>query len=241
MVMVMGMALVVNICLLYAAGKAVRETALAIRMFLAAAIGALFVGTSIIPEVAFTKHWLWRLLGLVLTGAAAFGVRGKAWWNTFLFVLLQLSLGGIAERSVTVSMMLGAAGVGLACLLLNRNQNFVPVELKYGEQTLQLTALRDTGHSLRDPVTGKSVLVVGADTAQQLTGLHPHELRDPVRTLETMPGLRLIPYQSVGNSGFLLAIFVPQAKIGGKQGSAIVALSPNLFGSNYQALTGGMV
>ena len=125
-------------------------------------------------------------------------------------------------------------------MLLGNRQNLIPVELCYGEQIFQLTALRDTGHSLRDPITGKNVLIVGADMAQRLTGLCPRELRDPVGTMQSIPGLRLIPYQTVGNTGFLLAIFVAQAKIGERQGSAVVALSPNVFGSHYQALTGGI-
>ena len=155
-------------------------------------------------------------------------------------MILHVSLGSITENGITLSVLLGAAGIGLACLLLSNRQNLIPVELCYGEKTWQLTALRDTGHSLRDPISGKQVLIIGADTAQQLTGLSPQKLRDPVGTMQTTPGLRLIPYQTVGNTGFLLAIYVPQAKIGNRQGSAVVALSPNVFGNRYQALTGGI-
>ena len=85
------------------------------------------------------------------------------------------------------------------------------------------------------------MLVVDADIAKKLTGLAPAELREPLRTLQQMPGLRLIPYQTVGNHGFLLAVSIPQVKIGNSQGSTLVALSPNLFAHHYQALTGGMV
>lgn len=212
-----------------------------LRILLAASLSALLTGMTVLPGVAFLGHWLWRLGILLATGVLAFGFYPRAWGNILLFVILHLSLGGITESSVTLSMLLGAAGIGLACLILGKQQNLIPVELTYGDQTLQLLALRDTGNTLRDPVTGKCVLVVGADTAQQLTGLSSQELRDPLGTMETVPGLRLIPYQTVGNSGFLLAIWIPKAKIGGKQGSAIVALSPQVFESHYQALTGGTI
>lgn len=238
MVMVMVVAFVVNVLLLYAAGKVAHGRITAIRILVAACMGAMFIGIS---AVAILSHWIWRLIGLVLTGILAFGISCNAWGNILVFILLHLSLGGITESRLTLSMILGATGIGLGCLLLGRGENLVPVELIYGNQTLHLTALRDTGNNLRDPVTGKRVLVIGADAALQLTGLTPQELRDPIRNLESIPGLRLIPYQTVGSSGFLLAIVVPKAKIGGKQGSVIVALSPNVFGSNYQALTGGMV
>ena len=106
---------------------------------------------------------------------------------------------------------------------------------------MRLTALRDTGNSLRDPITGKPVLIVGADIAEKLTGLSPAALRDPVRTMGSLPGLRLIPYRTVGNTGFLLALRIPSVKIGNRQGSALVAFSPHILGSGYQALTGGTV
>lgn len=239
MLMVIFMALVVNLCLLYAAGKRNGGTTSVIRLFMGAIFSAFLTGLSLLPNFEIAKHWLWRGMGLLLAGGLAFGFSWKSWWNILLFVILHASLGGITENGITFSMLLGSAGMGLACLLLGKNQNLIPVELTYGKQTLQLTALRDTGHSLKDPISGKSVLILSADAAQHLTGLGPRELRDPVGTMQSVSGLRLIPYQTVGNKGFLLAIFVSQAKIGTRQGSAVVALSPNVFGSHYQALTGG--
>ena len=241
MVMVMVMALVVNLLLLYAAGKVTQGSVMMLRILLAACLGALLTGMTVLPGHAFLGHWLWRLGILLTTGMLAFGFHLRARKNILLFMLLHFSLGGITEHNLTFSMLLGAAGIGLACLILGKRQTLIPVELTYGSQTLRLMALRDTGNTLRDPITGKCVLVVGADAAWQLTGLSPRQLRDPLGTMETVSGLRLIPYQTVGNSGFLLAVWVHKAKIGGKQESAIVALSPQVFGSHYQALTGGMV
>ena len=238
MVIVMAVALVVNLLLLIASGKMALGAMSILRVFLAACLGALLTGMTMLPGLA---HWLWRLGILLITGITAFGFCPRGWGSILLFVLLHLSLGGIAEQSVAPSMLLGAAGIGLACLILGKRQRLIPVELTYGGKTLHLTALRDTGNTLRDPVTGKCVMVVGADTAWQLTGLTDRQLREPLKTIAAVPGLRLIPYQSVGNSGFLLAVWIPKAKIGDRQGSAIVAMSPQVFGSHYQALTGGTV
>lgn len=239
MVVVMLVVLVVDVLLLFASEKLLGGQMKLLRIFAGASAGALFAALSMAPGFAFLDHLLWRLCGLTLTGLLAFGFSRKGIRKLLLFTLLHLSLGGIAESRLT-SMLLGAAGIGFACLVLGKRQNLVPVVLSYGGQTLRFTALRDTGNTLRDPVTGRSVLVVGADVAEKLTGLTAAALRDPVETMGQLPGLRLIPYKCVGNSGFLLALYIPEAKIGERQGSAIVALSPNLFGSNYQALTGGM-
>ena len=242
MVMVMLIVFVVNVLMLFAAGQLLGGHRNPIWILVGSLLGALFAGFSMVPGFDFLDQILWRLCSLLLTGVLAFGFSRGALGKILLFALLHLSLGSIADSSNSwTSMLLGAAGIGFACLVLGKGQQLVSVELTYRGQTLQLLALRDTGNTLRDPITGKTVLIVGADIAEKLTGLTPDALRDPVKTMGAVPGLRLIPYKCVGNSGFLLALPIPKAKIGNRQGSTLVALSPNLFGSRYQALTGGKV
>jgi len=104
--------------------------------------------------------------------------------------------------------------------------------------------LEDTGNCLRDPVTGASVLVVGAQAARLLTGLTQQQLRSPLTTLGTIPGLRLIPYRTVGTgAGLLLAMRFQNVRIGSWQGSTLVAFAPEglEMGHPYQALTGGLL
>jgi stage II sporulation protein GA (sporulation sigma-E factor processing peptidase) len=107
-----------------------------------------------------------------------------------------------------------------------------------------LTALQDTGNTLRDPITGRQVLVVGADVAQKLTGLTVQQLKKPVENVGLLPGLRLIPYRAVGQeAGLLLALKLPQVKIGTWQGNSLVAFAPEGLSPDgaYQALTGGVL
>ena len=140
-----------------------------------------------------------------------------------------------------------AVGVlGLSIMGFREKGGTVSVELRYGEKTLRILGLRDTGNTLRDPLTGQQVLVAGADVAAELLGITRQELYHPVETLGAgrLPGLRLIPYRAVGTSGgLMLAIRIPFIKIGTRQGSGIVAFAPEgLDGNgNYQILTGGTV
>lgn len=242
MVVVMGMVFLVNVLLLFATGRFLDAGAKTLRILIGSLFGALFAAWSMIPGFGFLEHFLWRLCALALTALLAFGFSRHTFSEILLFALLHLSLGGVTGgEEEMLPMLLGSAGMGLACVILGKGRRLIPVELTYGAQTLHLTALRDTGNTLRDPVTGQSVLIVDAATAQKLTGLDPAALQDPVKNLGNFPGLRLIPYQTVGNTGFLLAVRISNAKIGSKQGSAIVAFSPQILGSNYQALTGGTV
>lgn len=240
MIVVIVMVLIVNVLLLIATGRLLGSSENLLRVFAGALLGTAFTGLSMVPGFAFLGHYLWRLCSLSLTALLTFGLSRGTIAKLFLFTLLHLSLGGITgSKDEAASMLLGAAGICFACLAVGNRRVFIPVELTYGNQTVRVTALRDTGNTLRDPVTGKQVLVVSADVAQKLTGLTQTALSDPVRTMGTVPGLRLIPYQTVGNTGFLLALRIPNAKIGNRQGSTLVAFSPLTFSNHYQALTGG--
>jgi stage II sporulation protein GA (sporulation sigma-E factor processing peptidase) len=162
-----------------------------------------------------------------------------------------MALGGIAlgvGNGGLGSLVAAAAGISLICAVGFREKlgsvSYVPVYLSYGGKSVRLTALCDTGNTLRDPVTGRSVLVVGADVAQQLTGLTKQQLQSPVQTMSQAPlsGLRLVPYHAVGqDSGLLLALRMQDVIIGKWKGSSLVAFAPQGLSmeGNYQALTGG--
>ena len=80
--------------------------------------------------------------------------------------------------------------------------------------------------------------------ARTEAGLTQEQLRHPLETLmqAPVPGLRLIPYRSVGSTGgFLLAKRFEEVTIGEKTQSALVAFAAEGLGRGeiHQALTGG--
>jgi len=218
---------------------------------LAAVLGGLYGGACLLPGFRFLGNFLWRLVSLGLMTVIAFGFTRSALRRGLVFTLLAMALGGMATGLGTGGfwpVVLSAACICILCSVGFRGRiggaNYVPVELTYGEKHLHLTALQDTGNTLRDPVTGRSVLVIGADAAQKLTGLTQQQLSSPVDAVGALPGLRLIPYRAVGkDSGMLLAMKLPQVKIGSWQGCGIVAFAPEGLSpeGSYQALIGGTV
>lgn len=148
------------------------------------------------------------------------------------------------------SLLLTAAAVSFACRLLLPKLTFaansvLPVTLRLNGKTVHLSALRDSGNTLTDPVSGESVLTVHWQAVRALFPfpLSSDEVASPatlaLRLKDYAP--RLIPYRAVGvSSGLLLAIpceinMNNQTKIG------LVALSPTPVSerSAYEALTGG--
>lgn len=215
----------------------------------AAALGGIYSGLCLLPELRFLGNLLWRTVCLGLMGAMAFGFRADAVKRTGVFLLLTMALGGLAlsfGRSAWTSVMLSAVGLWLLCRVsfggAAGGQEFLPLELTREGKTVKLTALRDTGNTLRDPITGEQVLVISPEAAYTLTGLTAQELRRPLEQLGRLPGLRLIPYRAVGTgSGFLLALRFEEARIRGKRRSLIVAFAPEGLGREgaFQALAGG--
>lgn len=237
MLVVVCLVVAVDVLLLVSTARLLGKSLKPMRLSLVLALDVVFVLVSRHPELLFLRGLLCRGIFLLAMGSVIFGFSLGA----LIFTLLQLSLGSITDsKSEILPVLCAATGLGFACLVLSKHRRYVPVELTVGSQQIRLTALRDTGNFLRDPITGRSVLVVDAKIAQQLTGLTLAALQNPVEAIASYPGLRLIPYQTVGGNGFLLGLQIPRAKIGNQQGSVLVALSPQILSSSYQALTGGI-
>ena len=223
------------------------------RVLAAAALGGLYGGVCLLPGFRFLGNILWRTLSLVGMAAVAFGWDRSALKRGGIFVLLNLALGGMALSLGTSnfpSLILAAGSMWLLCHVAFGGRvgerEYVPVELRYGEKTLRVIALRDSGNSLRDPITGEQVLVISGELARKLTGLTREQIRAPLETLarRPVPGLRLIPYRAVGQgSGMLLAMRFETVKIGSRVQSAVVAFAPEGLGEGqvYQALAGGVI
>lgn len=220
------------------------------RILLSAALGGVYAACCLLPGFYFLGNILWRVVSLGLMAVIAYGASMSALRRGLVFAFLSLALGGAAMglgKGGFLGLVCAAGVVCLLCVLGFRGRiggtTYLPVELTYGGKRLCITALQDTGNTLRDPVTGGSVLVVGADVAGELVGLTREQLRSPVESLGVLPGLRLVPYHSVGKNSFLLAMRLQHVKIGPWQGSSLVAFAPEGLNKEgaYQALTGGNV
>jgi len=244
--------ILVDLLLLLAANRLWGVPAKIGRCIAAAVLGGLYGGACLIPGFRFLGNTMWRLVFLGIMGVTAYGWHRSGFRRCVLFVFLSMALGGIVQgmgEGSLSSLLLGLAVLCGLCVFGFRGQElqqeFVEVELCAKDKKEKLLALRDTGNGLRDPITGQSVLVADAKAAETLFGLTRQQLRCPVETVAAadVPGLRLIPYRAVGQSGgMLVAVRLEQVRIGSWRGSALVAFAPDGLGEDhtYRALTGGM-
>ncbi len=220
---------------------------------LAALLGALYAACCMLPELFFLGNFLWRSVSLALMAVAAFGMNASAFQRGAVFLLLSMALGGIATgvngRNFG-ALVLCALALWLLCRFAFRGgvgqREYVNVELSHDGKSVQVIALRDTGNTLRDPLSGEAVLVADASVAQRLLGLTREQLSHPIETIASgrLSGFRLIPYHTVGNGGsMMLAMRFRNVKIGGAYSDALVAFAPEQIGRGevYQMLAGGAV
>ena len=219
------------------------------RLLASAALGAIYSGGCLVPGLRFLGAIHWRLIFLALMSAAAFGIRTDTVRKAGVFCILSFALGGMATLAVrgnALTLLLCAMALCAGCrVLVGGRAALVPLRIVFGNRELRLTALRDTGNCLRDPVSGERVLVLSRPEAEKLTGLTAHQLENPLETLQQQPleGLRLIPYHAVGKEGgLLLGMRIREVTVDGKTAPAVVAFAPNRLGdTNYAALVGGNV
>lgn len=184
---------------------------------------------------------------LLLTSVISFGFKKDRILAVTIYVLIYLAFAGIGYNiKNSIYLFLGTLGILLLSFTksLKRGEEYVCVKIWYNDKDYTLKALLDTGNLLRDPITGRPVLVVGADVAQNMTGLSVQQLRNPLESIQKLPGFCLIPYKTIGQSGmFILGIYIKRLKIGKWKGSGVIGLSPEILSHNdsYQALTGGYI
>lgn len=82
----------------------------------------------------------------------------------------------------------------------------VRVRIWANGQEAEFSALLDTGHTLREPVSGEDAAVCAYEAVQGL-------LTQEQRMSETARGLRWVPYRSVGGRGVLPAIRAERASV----------------------------
>ena len=197
----------------------------------------------------------------LVLAAAVIALAGAAMLAAQLLRLEPLLLPGgvfypLRARAI---LFLAALCCGLCHLIFSRvtahSGQLVPLTLRIGTRTgmrtVPLTALLDTGNTLKDPLTGEPVLVVDGSIAAQLlpdAGLSTASLADPAGLFASLSEqypfcrFRLIPYRAVGTvSGLLLAIRCEVSGKSGKPELKLVAFSPTPVSQTgeFDALIGG--
>ena len=247
--LVMGLNFLVDLLLLLGTNRLCGFPPGLPRAAAAAGLGGVYAGWVMVSGFGFLGSGFWRSVFLLLMGIIAFGWNPGAWRRTGIFLLLSLAMGGVAtgiSRDGIPALLLSAASVWLLSRIgfggTAGGREYIPITVTEGDRSASMIALKDTGNGLRDPISGEQVIVLGPEAAKKLLDLTEEALRRPVETVQKFPGLRLIPYCSVGQpGGLLVGKRFSSVKLGQRQCSALVAFAPETIGKGqvFQALAGG--
>ena len=217
----------------------------------AAVLGGIYGSLCVIPGFWFLGTLLWRTVFLLLMGVVGFGLDRSALRRIPQFFILSMALGGLAAGTGkgVWAVLTGSGMLWFLCRMgfgSGAGGEYLPVELHWQDNSVKLYALRDTGNTLRDPLTGEQVMVCGADVGEELLGIPRHWFLDPAAAVATgkIPGSRLIPYHAVGNDGgMMLMVRLKEAVIGDHRRTPLVAFAPEEIGRGqvYRMLTGGRI
>lgn len=119
----------------------------------------------------------------------------------------------------------------------------VSLQVFYGAQSAEFTAMADTGHSLKDVLSGAPVIVAEATAAKRLLGSRQTENLLAFSGAGSLanPQFRVIPYRGVGGDGLLPAVRCSKAVFQLPDGpreikGPLLALCTTPLGEDYNAL-----
>ncbi len=230
------------------------------RLGFAASIGGIYAVLGVLPGLGFLRRPLIYPVCAMGMTLAAFGkgavlrpfaavlaagmMLGGAVYGVSLFLDIQnlFSAGG-ALRVFLIAMGVSWAAFTLAFRRMGRQKHgggLCRVEVQRQGRCAAFTALRDTGNSLRDPLTGSRILVcelsailpLFTPNEQQLLQAHagkPVELMQYVEQGGCLTKFRITPYRAVGVPAGMLAVFPPDTmKMDGKEvQKPLIAISPS--------------
>ena len=237
-------------------GRALRRT----RFAAAAALGGVYAVFAAIPPLSFLVSLAVKALVSLLMALIAFGAPPELWrgWGCFLALSSAFagavygisllsgaevygSLSGASLKTLALSFGLCYAAVRLffGRFLKRRERCVVEAKIELCGKTVSLRALRDTGNSLFDPLSGSRILL--AEPGSLVLPL-PDDPAACFRVLSSHPvlsrRLRLVGFSAVGTKRGLLVCFRPDSvTVEGIAEQYLVALSPTpLGGGEYSAL-----
>ncbi len=270
-----GLNTVINYLLLRGSAAMGGCPARRLRLLGAAAFGGLYAAAGVLPGWESLQRVGFQGLCAGLMLLLAFGWKKSTVKQGLFFFALSFAFGGLVllavqlvepdfvilggrtYYAVTIPALLLLAGIsyGLAAVVLagcgtHTGGDVVPLQLTLNGRTEDLKALRDTGNTLRDPMTGETVLVASWPVLARLlpeAHLTADRFRDPAGLLEALstryPTLRfrLVPYRAVGvTAGMLLAVRCGMEQKG-RRTEILAAFSPTEVAADgrFEALLGG--
>lgn len=244
-----------------------------IRVLCASLLGGCYSVLALVwPPLGYLPLRVLFGVGLCLAayGRSTYFVRACALFFTVAgaFVGIAAALGSITGRKLLLgagyyfavpmrALLLSAAiGYALSGVLLRGDaahgavrREIETLKIRFGNRTARISALRDNGNDLTEPLSGRSAVVLGRAAAGRLLdsrlldGLTADSAASCLAKLPPEQAARfgLLPYRAVGTDGGMLLYFRPDEvrRADGTIVDCVIAVSPQEVGQgDYEGLIG---
>lgn len=257
---------VANFLLLTAASKICDVFTGRLRIIAAAVLGGIYAVFAALPSFEFLNTLFVKGLFSAVMVLLAFGTHRSFFRILVIFISVSAALGGIIYAvslgtdgifttpglsAIALSFLCAAGVITLAFRRSGKPSGKThKISVEYFGKSSVYTAFVDTGNSLKDPISGKPVIIIGVD---DLSPVLPGELYKllknltPTDFLQALSGthhagkFRLLPYSAVGVKSGMLPAMRAEVKIDGTPAPGIlIAISPTSVsdGGAYSALIG---
>ncbi len=225
------------------------------RIIIAALFSSTFSFLIFVPKLSYAIEMLLTLIFVLIVAVVTVGFKNKIIFLKFYFALLSVSMAfngliilfwnifkpnGMLIRNSVLYLNISAIemiGWTVASYVIIRLVLFIirrssptaarcKVTLENLGKTIELTALVDTGNSLKDVYTGKQVIIVDYNTANELFG----------DTSDLLPVL--LPYSTVDNQKLLSAYYCKKTKVNNREiGVSLIAVAEKTIeNTDYKAI-----
>ena len=253
---------VINYLLMYITMLLSKSHSRMLRLPLSSAIGALYSVCMFIPGATILGLFVSKaVLSVVMVYIAFGGVNIKSFFKQLcFFYLVSLICAGVVTAlcSMNSNFIISKGPViyintGTLPIVVAACISYFVIRITFGiyrkismrdylsmviykdGKAVNITVLVDTGNLLIDPVGGGPVIVAEQKVLSGIVGVG-----DLYQKCKKIPDMRLIPIKTVGCENGLLVGFKPDkicCKTPVRQ-DAIIAVSPNDFNADYNALAG---
>ncbi len=236
------------------------------RLFVSSIAGALFAILMLFPQSKAVTGMLGKIIFSLILTAISFNSKNLRIFlkNLTVFYFVSFTIGGCgfalynifgSSKYIDTAKLL-IVTVFLSYTVLNiifsiyekyfRYDNLIhKLTITVGKSSTQTQCFFDTGNNLQDPISKRPVIVINLKTAESLL---PEALIDEIKSHNsvteiyfsycTKVKLKLIPYHTITDSGFILGFVPSQVLIDDKEANAIIGISANYIAcdKNYNAI-----
>lgn len=236
------------------------------RLFFSSFAGAIFAILLLFPQTEFITNTMGKIIfSLVLTAISFKSENLKAFLkNLIVFYFVSFTIGGCGyallnivnkgnhfdtARLLCITIFLSYLVLSVTSTLYEkylRYDNLIHnIKIKVGEQETETECFYDTGNNLFDPISKLPVIVININTAKNLLPqsliyelLHKKDVVKIYFSYCMDIKLKLIPYNTVSDSGFMIGFAPTEVYIDGKKTNAVIGISSTMISSDkkYNAI-----